>query len=93
MYDIDLSKIIQTIKRLNVDNKKLIFVGKDFGLIKEEISSQFDYIEEYSNDYNAKDILAYAKWFLQSGNKIASPKPSYLRKSEAELSLLKSSLS
>ncbi len=89
MYDIDLSKIRQIINELKSNNKKIVFVGDDFRLIKEDLSNEFSYIEKYSDAYSAKDILSYAKWFLSTKKQIISPEPIYLRKSEAEISMLK----
>ena len=69
--------------------RKLLIIGKDFYLIKNEISKEFIFSEDYINNYNCNDLLKFSKWLIQSSDCLSEPKPIYLRKSEAELSLLK----
>ncbi len=87
MYDYDLDSIKDKIRTIN--NKKLIFVGKDFSLIKDEILKDLNVLYKYSDDYACNEIMNFSKWLINSGEKLNEPKPIYLRKSEAELSLLK----
>lgn len=90
MYDFSLDEIINKIKSFDYKNKKIIFAGKDFNLIKGKISMDFNFSEEFLNNYNGDDLLKFARELIRSSESLDEPKPIYLRKSEAELSLLKS---
>jgi tRNA threonylcarbamoyladenosine biosynthesis protein TsaB len=86
MYDLDISEINT---KLNQIDKKIIFTGKDFILIKDKIQiTNFEY--RYNNGYQSKDLLAYTIYTINSKTELKNPEPIYLRKSEAEISLSKS---
>lgn len=86
MYDIDILEINQKLRDIT---KKIIFAGKDFHLIKDKIKiNNFDYINE--DNYLSKNILMYGIDLIKSGKQLSQPEPIYLRKSEAEIMLLKS---
>ena len=87
MYDIGLDDIINKLKKYK--HKKLIFTGKDFRLIKNNISKGFDFVEKYIEDYASMDLLYFTKIVLNDKLSLIKPKPIYLRKSEAEIALLK----
>lgn len=88
MYDYTVQEIIDTIKS-NYNNRKIIFAGKDFHLIREEMKNHVAFEEHYSNGYNAKDILDFSKAMIKNNAPLPSPKAIYLRKSEAEIMLAK----
>lgn len=89
MYDLSLVDIKKKIKSYYNDGKKIIFAGNSFNLIKNEISKAFPHFESVSEDYKSSDLLNFSKWLIKSNKIFMGPKPVYLRKSEAELSLLK----
>lgn len=83
-YDYTKEEILEKVQSFH---KKIIFTGKDFKLI-ENIFQGSDYQYLYNTNYTGKDLLFYGN--VLSGNKLSEPEPIYLRKSEAEISLLKS---
>ena len=85
MYDFNIIEIQNKIKELEALNKKIIFTGSDFKLIKNNIEAKYQY--DYENDFNAMDMLNYSKWLISNKKKLVYPKPIYLRKSEAEINL------
>jgi len=88
MLDIGLSEIKEIISG---KNKKIIFTGKDFKLIKDKIDfSNYEYL--FPENYSSKNMLDYSKHILKSKNGIVVPDPIYLRKSEAEILLINSNI-
>jgi tRNA A37 threonylcarbamoyladenosine modification protein TsaB len=71
--------------------KKIIFTGKDFNTVKDKVKTPFDY--KYQDDYSAEDMLDFAVYLACSGKSLNEPEPVYLRKSEAEIALLKKTTS
>ena len=89
MFDYTLEDIKNKIRSYENESKKIIFVGDDFDLIKNSILKEFQIFKSISEDYKSKDLLNFSKWILKSNKNLNEPKPIYIRKSEAELSLLK----
>ncbi|OHD12455.1 MAG: tRNA (adenosine(37)-N6)-threonylcarbamoyltransferase complex dimerization subunit type 1 TsaB [Spirochaetes bacterium GWD1_27_9] len=84
MFDIDIEEINQKIKYID---KKIIFVGKDFNLIKDKIeNTNFSFC--YEEGYSSKDLLDFAKELILQNQTLKEPEPIYLRKSEAEIALI-----
>ena len=83
-YDLSAEDIIEKAKTIN---KKVIFVGQDFEIMKEKIAnSGLKYKFQYENGFSAEEMLEAVLFFIQN-NKMTSPEPIYLRKSEAEIAL------
>lgn len=83
-YDLSADDIIEKIKDMR---KEPIFVGSDFAMMEDKvIDSNINYTFEYQQGYSAKEMLEAAEFFIKN-NKISSPDPIYLRKSEAEIAL------
>jgi tRNA threonylcarbamoyladenosine biosynthesis protein TsaB len=89
MLDIDPVKLLNKIKKIDPE-KKIIFAGRDFEQISQYInSSKIKFKRCYPDNFSAEELLEYAEYLLTSDKKINTPKPIYLRKSEAEILLLK----
>lgn len=86
-FDISLDEIIKRCKEYK--DKEIIFVGKDFKKIKVQIKGKFEFSQMYSEGYGSKEILGYSKYCIENKLFNKTPKPIYLRKSEAEISLIK----
>lgn len=83
-YDLSAEDIIEKIKGLN---KPPIFVGPDYFMIQDKlIDCGVKPTVEYPQGFSAKEMLE-AVTFLIRQNKITTPEPVYLRKSEAEIAL------
>lgn len=85
-YDIKAVDIAGKIKKIG--KKMPIFVGKDAKLLKSiliEYGIECEY--KYENGFSADDLLNFTEDFIQNG-KMIYPEPLYIRKSEAEISLL-----
>ena len=83
-YDLSAEDIIEKSKSVN---KKVIFVGRDFEIMKAKVvDSGLEYEYLYENGFSAEEMLK-AILFLIKNNKMTSPEPIYLRKSEAEIAL------
>ena len=89
MFDYSLEEIKNKIKNLNKKNREFKFIGNDFNLIKDKIIIDSLFFKTISDDYKSNDLIAFSKWLIKSNKKLKQPSPIYLRKSEAELSLLK----
>lgn len=84
-YDLSPEQIIKKAKQTN---KKIVFAGSDFHLLKKEVEcSGLEYSWEYEEGFFAENMLEAAFSFLSEG-KMKGPEPIYLRKSEAEIALL-----
>ncbi len=88
MLDITPGELIT--KAAGFKDKKIIFTGRDFKLLKEKASIDFDYSYQFENGFGAKELVDYSKSLIESAAALEPPKPIYLRKSEAEIELLKS---
>jgi len=88
MHDYTLEDIKNKITNFK-NNKNLIFTGKDFKLIKNKIIKDFNFTEKFSDDYSSKDLLSFSKYYVSINKNLKTPSPIYLRKSEAEIQLLK----
>jgi len=86
-FDINEDDIIDKIKKYR--DRKIIFVGKDFEKVKDRFKEKTEFSYEFSNGYGAKELLDFSGHVLSEGSYNKDPKPIYLRKSEAELSLIK----
>jgi tRNA threonylcarbamoyladenosine biosynthesis protein TsaB len=84
MLDISFEELYSRLKSFP---GKIIFTGKDFRLIRGRIDFKHEYL--YENDYSSEQMLSYAKFVLTNGTELSPPEPIYLRKSEAEIALLK----
>ncbi|HOV14699.1 MAG TPA: tRNA (adenosine(37)-N6)-threonylcarbamoyltransferase complex dimerization subunit type 1 TsaB [Spirochaetota bacterium] len=81
MFDLTESEILEKVE------ENSIFVGNDFNLFKNKPSNNF-FSHRYEDGYSAKDLISYSKYLIKSQKKLRYPDPIYLRKSEAEISLL-----
>jgi len=85
--DLELNEIVTIIAKLKEDNKNIVFTGKDFGLIRGQIHIAYEYL--YPDDFKADDLISFGEYFLNNNEiKKNFPEPLYIRKSEAEISLL-----
>ena len=84
MYDITVEELISKVKSLD---KKIIFAGKDFSLIKDRLDFKYEHV--FDNDYSSSDMLNFAAGLILSKSELTEPAPIYLRKSEAEIMLMK----
>jgi len=75
--------------RLNSIDGKVYFTGKDFLSLKDRIVGKKDIIYEYCyiDDYSSKDMFYVIKKRISNGEN-GILEPLYLRKSDAEISLL-----
>lgn len=86
-FDLGVKGIINRIKK--TECKKIIFAGEDSNLIRYKLNNEIKFELGYENGYNAEDLLSFALWFIKSNSSLEPPKPIYLRKSEAEMALIK----
>lgn len=82
-FDLAVEEIIEKIFNIN---KKIVFTGEDFKLIKDKFNMPYTYL--YENDFSSDDLIKFGEYFLNSEIKKEFPEPLYIRKSEAEISLL-----
>lgn len=83
-FDLTLDEILNFI-RTKYKNKKIIFAGEDFKIIKNRIIGVIDFIEEYPEGYSAKDMSTFIYEKVKKGKCKEPPHPIYIRKSDAEL--------
>ncbi len=81
MFDLSSEEILQKTP------SEAIFVGKDCRLLKGESDYNFSY--KYEDGFSSRDAFNFSLDLILSGNELRFPEPIYLRKSEAELSLLR----
>ena len=89
MFDYTLEDIKNKVRSYDNKNKKFIFIGNDFKLIENEIEKEFCFYKSFLREYKSRDLFNFSKWIIKSNKNLNKPKPIYLRKSEAELSLLR----
>lgn len=86
-FDLSIEEILDKIKTEFIEDK-IIFVGKDFNLCKEKIDiTNYQYL--YKLDFKAIDLINFGEYFIDTDIKKEFPEPLYIRKSEAEISLLR----
>ena len=86
--DLTKEEILSALQKEGQD-KKVIFCGKDYALIKEFMDENITSQWKYKEDYSPRDLLSYHLQLIKSGNSLDYPHPIYVRKSEAEIAYLK----
>lgn len=89
MLDLTEEELFAALKsRAEESGLKVILTGRDSHLLLEQAKEQLPLKETERTDYSASDLLDFAGSFVKS-NTLVEPEPIYLRKSEAEIALLK----
>lgn len=87
-YDFKASEIIDYIKKNN-KHDNVIFVGKDFKKIKNEITEkEINYKYMYENDFTSSDLVNFGVYCVEN-SVFGELDPLYIRKSDAEINLIK----